>query len=104
MMELTIGGKQEPSIPRPTEAEIEAALANVYDWLTRGQDSEWERRAPHGSRLTAVDMQDPTKNEYEPDNTDEVRMSGTFDMRMIVLHALEGAARSRDGKPAVTRA
>lgn len=53
--------------------EVDAALDNVKDWLRRGQDGKY-------------------RIEETPDGEDTlIHLNGCYSLRMIVLHALEGA-------------
>lgn len=59
-----------------TPEQVDDALDNVKDWLTRGQDGE-----------------------YRIEETEEdtlIYLRGCYSLRMIVLHALEGAAKTAD--------
>jgi hypothetical protein len=63
--------EQQRRQKKVTPAQIDTALENVLKWLARGQDGEYRIE------------------EIEDDTL--IYLNGCYSLRMIVLHALEGA-------------
>lgn len=65
-----------------TPEQVEAAIENVKDWLSRGQD------APYRLYLSS-DGEDVV-----------IKIDGWVSLSLIVVHALEGAAKATERKSA----